>query len=237
MKEIKIQPKTGSELRFNNRLVNKSTAADSKIQKYSWEEGQKLLPSVTLKNAKGIFDKLNITPSGVYIEINNKVKGQYYTGGGFNSDSHDYIRKSFYIKANYHGEDLLYSRRETENTSAGQTRLYSKYARVQCSGWGTDSEIDKNYILRQLKIPIDLAEIMIHPNNQATLDHFEDRDTETAPVIAPPKPGVKPETPPKRRKLGNPDVDPKPKAKLEEAGKDDILNKIVKRFNSIKHAA
>ena len=51
----------------------------------------------------------------------------------------------------------------------------------------------------------------------------------TEPTVAPGKPGT--DKPKPRRPLGNPDVKPKPKASMNE---DEMLNKIIKRFNSKK---
>jgi hypothetical protein len=231
MNEIKIYPNNrnisvdGNKFIKNKQIINKSTHENSKITKYTWDEAlaNNIFPrsGITLKNVKGIFiDKLGITPSNVYTE---KSVG---------------MLNSIYVKANYHGEPILYSRRETHNSYAGQTILYSKRARVQCAGWGSDPNVTKETILQTLKIPYDLSEIMIFPNNKATMDKFENGGVETAPspVIAPPKPGVKPETPPKRRKFGNPDVDPRPK-NLKEQGNSDVMNKIIQRFKQLKNAA
>lgn len=52
-------------------------------------------------------------------------------------------------------------------------------------------------------------------------------NTNPGPAIAPGKPGEKPGP---RRPLGNPDVKPKPKAMNEE----EMVDKIVKRFQSRK---
>lgn len=57
-----------------------------------------------------------------------------------------------------------------------------------------------------------------------------DRDTETLP-----DPGTKPGRTTRRRKVGNPDVDPKPKAYLEEAEKE-IMKMITQRFKAEKNA-
>lgn len=55
-------------------------------------------------------------------------------------------------------------------------------------------------------------------------------DTKPGPATHPGKPGTG--APKPRRPLGNPDVQPKPKASLKE--EDEIINKIVKRFQSEK---
>jgi len=59
--------------------------------------------------------------------------------------------------------------------------------------------------------------------------------TEAQPSVAPPKPGTTTPTitPKKPRRLGNPAVAPKPKAKatMTEA---EMLSKIIKRFKSAK---
>ena len=57
-----------------------------------------------------------------------------------------------------------------------------------------------------------------------------DRGTETLP-----DPGTKPGRTTRRRKVGNPDVDPKPKAYLEEAEKE-IMKMITQRFKAEKDA-
>lgn len=56
---------------------------------------------------------------------------------------------------------------------------------------------------------------------------------EAQPVVAPPKPTTKPGTgaPKPRRPLGNPGVNPKPKATMTEA---EMLAKIIKRFRKAK---
>lgn len=232
MNEIKIQPNNkninidGSSIKKNKQVINKSTHEKSDMKKYTWDEAliQNVFPKsgITLRNVKRVFlEILGITPINVYVET---TPGMY---------------KSLYVKAKYHGEDLLYSRRETESRAAGQTILYSKHGKVQIIKLlGEDRTLSneelKNKILQTLRIPIDLAEIMIQPNNQATIDKFEDRE-EAAPVIAPPKPGTKEKDPPKRRRVGNPSVDPKPKASLKETEQDDILKKIVQRFKLIRH--
>ena len=53
-----------------------------------------------------------------------------------------------------------------------------------------------------------------------------DRGTETLP-----DPGTKPGRTTRRRKIGNPNVDPKPKASLEEAEKE-IMKMITQRFKA-----
>lgn len=54
-----------------------------------------------------------------------------------------------------------------------------------------------------------------------------ERETTTIPA----KPGTKEKPDEKRRKIGNPDVKPKPKNKINE---DEIVNKITSRFNNLK---
>lgn len=55
-------------------------------------------------------------------------------------------------------------------------------------------------------------------------------ETRPGPAIHPGKPGT--DKPKPRRPLGNPEIKPKPKASLNE--EDEIINKIVKRFQSEK---
>jgi hypothetical protein len=53
----------------------------------------------------------------------------------------------------------------------------------------------------------------------------------TKPTIAPSKPGT--DKPKPRRPLGNPNVQPKPKANMSES-EQDMINKIVQRYKSKK---
>jgi hypothetical protein len=58
-------------------------------------------------------------------------------------------RKSFYIEGHINGQPILFARKETDNPMAGQTNIYSEYARYQFSKLITKP---LNEILTELRI-------------------------------------------------------------------------------------
>ena len=117
LSEIKIIRPT-TQIKFNNRVVNKSTSIpgeeSNEVRTYNWENGKKLLSTITRRNAERLFiEILGITPEWVKIEISPKALNSYY------------------IYGEYNGEPILIVRRQTESPSAGQTKLKSKYATFQ----------------------------------------------------------------------------------------------------------
>jgi hypothetical protein len=58
-------------------------------------------------------------------------------------------RKSFYIEGHINGQPILFARKETDNPTAGQTNIYSEYAKHQFSKLITKP---LNEILTELRI-------------------------------------------------------------------------------------
>jgi hypothetical protein len=133
--EIKII-KPSTSIKIDDKIINpgtsKPTLPPNKIETYSWEDGKKLLSTITRRNAERLFNEiLGITPQWIKIETSPLTIDR-----DFNSDDDNAKlppRRSFYIYGEYNGEPILIARRETENHSAGQTKLYSKYRTIQLS--------------------------------------------------------------------------------------------------------
>jgi uncharacterized protein (DUF3820 family) len=80
------------------------------------------------------------------------------------------------------------------------------------------------------KNKLDEIRKLIHKIIKETLDENKPAPSPdiSKPTTIPREPGTKPDE--KRRKIGRPDIQPKPKALKEE----EILNKIINRFNKLK---
>lgn len=121
LKEIKLVKGTSTPIKIGKKYVNPSTSVPgekpNEVKTYNWEEGSKLLSTITKKNAERLFiEILGITPKWVKIENSPKA-----------------VHKSFYIYGEYNGEPILIARRETRSIVAGQTKVYSKYKVLQLS--------------------------------------------------------------------------------------------------------
>lgn len=91
--------------------LNPST--QGQITTYTWNKAinRKILSPITQRNAENFFiNILNIIPTHVEVEENNNTRNSYYIYGHINN------------------EPIIIARRESKSPSAGQTKVYSKYA-------------------------------------------------------------------------------------------------------------
>jgi hypothetical protein len=169
--EIKVQPKnTGvsSKIKKLGITLGKYNLSGDEIgSKYPWVYAQEKLSSTTKKNAEYFFNKLNITPTKIFI-------GLVYRGElpdeelNTLSDVEKINRshaKSFYIEGNYKGTPIIIARKETRSPMAGQTYLVSPYAKLK---FNHIKDLPANEILAALKIPNEgnVDEIKTQPVNR-----------------------------------------------------------------------
>jgi len=93
--------------------INKSTKGQAEV--FSWDNAlqKKILSSITKRNAEQFFGILGVKPERVIVEHSERA------------------RNSYYITAKVDGEPIMLSRRETQSPMAGQTLVYSRYAKIQ----------------------------------------------------------------------------------------------------------
>jgi len=177
--EIKVQPnKIGlnSKIKKLDIILGKYNISGDEIgSKYLWTYAQEKLTPTTRNNAESFFSKLNITPTKISIglvyrgELSNEEFNNLTDFEKINRLETERKAKSFYIEGNYQGTPIIIARKETRSPAAGQTNLFSPYAKLQFSNF---KDLPANEILAALKIPNEgnIEEIKAQPGKTGLKD-------------------------------------------------------------------
>ena len=177
--EIKVQPKStglNSKIKKLNITLGKYNLSGDEIgSRYPWVYAQEKLSPTTKDNAEYFFKKLNIIPTKISIglvyrgELSNEEFNNLSDIEKINKLETERKAKSFYIEGNYKGTPIIIARKETRSPSAGQTNLFSPYAKLQFSNF---KDLPANEILAALKIPDEenIDEIKAQPGKTGLKD-------------------------------------------------------------------
>jgi hypothetical protein len=177
--EIKVQPdKIGlnSKIKKLDIILGKYNISGDEIgSKYLWTYAQEKLTPTTRNNAESFFSKLNITPTKISIglvyrgELSNEEFNNLTDFEKINRLETERKAKSFYIEGNYQGTPIIIARKETRSPAAGQTNLFSPYAKLQ---FNKVKDLPANEILAALKIPNEgnIEEIKAQPGKTGLKD-------------------------------------------------------------------
>ena len=154
-----------------NLKIGKYNISGNEIgNKYPWNHAERKLSNATRENTINFFNTLGIKPTKIYIglvyrgELSNEEFNNLTDFEKINRLETERKAKSFYIEGNYQGTPIIIARKETRSPAAGQTNLFSPYAKLQFSNF---KDLPANEILAALKIPNEgnIDEAIIKPGN------------------------------------------------------------------------
>jgi hypothetical protein len=132
---MKINNPESTTIKIGKYVINPSTSENNKsLSRYNWDDAvsKKIVKSVTKNNVENLFNTLGIKPMSVAVE---DIYGS---------------RASIYVFGEVNGTKIIYARRESGSSMAGQTKVYSPYAVVRLLHI---KDLSKDEILQALKIP------------------------------------------------------------------------------------
>ena len=154
-----------------NLKIGKYNISGNEIgNKYPWNHAERKLSNATRENTINFFNTLGIKPTKIYIglvyrgELSNEEFNNLTDFEKINRLETERKAKSFYIEGNYKGTPIIIARKEARSPAAGQTNLFSPYAKLQFSNF---KDLPANEILAALKIPNEgnIDEAIIKPGN------------------------------------------------------------------------